>query len=39
MYGGGPYIVKAVARKLNGGGPCMVVIHAWWWSICGESGS
>ncbi len=27
MHGGGPYMVKAVARRLNGGGPCMVVVH------------
>jgi hypothetical protein len=30
MHGGGPYMVKAVARRLNGGGPCMVVVHMWW---------
>ncbi len=30
MYGGGPYMVKAVARRLNGGGPCMVVVHMCW---------
>jgi hypothetical protein len=29
MYGGGPYVVKAVARRLNGGGPCMVAVHIW----------
>jgi hypothetical protein len=30
MHGGGPYMVKAVARRLNGGGPFMVVVHMWW---------
>jgi hypothetical protein len=30
MDGGGPYKVKAVARRLNGGGLCMVVVHMWW---------
>ncbi len=29
ILGGGPYVVKAVARRLNGGGPCMVVVHKW----------
>ncbi len=29
MHGVGPYVVKAVARRLNGGGPCMVVVHMW----------
>ncbi len=26
MHGGGPYVVKAAARRLNGGGPFMVVV-------------
>ncbi len=29
MHGGGPYMVKGVARRLNGGGPFMVVVHMW----------
>ncbi len=29
MYGGGPYVVRAVARRLNGGSPFMVVVQMW----------
>jgi hypothetical protein len=31
MHGGGPDVVKAVARRLNGGGPCMVAVHIRVW--------